>query len=102
MYEEVEILILQSCYISIILPWPVFISNSGNSTVVLPQNVLLSICVANQQIQTEIVKTVEQHVQAGSTGKQQGVCCENKYEEEETINIAALLSFYSDLFSYIM
>ena len=58
----------------------------------------LSICVANQQIQTEIVKTVEQHVQAGSTGKQQGVCCENKYEEEETIDIAALLSFYSDLF----
>ena len=29
--------------------------------------------VKNQQIQTEIVKTVEQHVQAGSTAKQQGV-----------------------------
>ena len=29
--------------------------------------------VKNQQIQTEIVKTVEQHVQAGSTTKQQGV-----------------------------
>ena len=27
----------------------------------------------NQQIQTEIVKTVEQHVQAGSTAQQQGV-----------------------------
>ena len=26
-----------------------------------------------QQIQTEIVQTVEQHVQAGSTAKQQGV-----------------------------
>ena len=55
--------------------------------------------VKNQQIQTEIVKTVEQHVQAGSTAKQQGVCCENKYEEE-TIDIATLLSFYSDLFIY--
>ena len=56
--------------------------------------------VKNQQIQTEIVKTVEQHVQAGSTAKQQGVCCENKsmYEEEETTDIATLLSFYSDLF----
>ena len=51
--------------------------------------------VKNQQIQT---KTVEQHVQVGSTAKQQGVCCENKYEEEETIDIATLLSFYSDLF----
>ena len=29
--------------------------------------------VKNQQIQTEIVKTVEQHVQTGSTAKQQGV-----------------------------
>ena len=29
--------------------------------------------VKNQQIQTEITKTVEQHVQAGSTAKQQGV-----------------------------
>ena len=29
--------------------------------------------VKNQQIQTEIVKTVEQHVQAGSNAKQQGV-----------------------------
>ena len=29
--------------------------------------------VKNQQIQTEIVKTVEQQVQAGSTAKQQGV-----------------------------
>jgi len=27
----------------------------------------------NQQIQTEIVKTVEQHVQVGSTAEQQGV-----------------------------
>ena len=34
--------------------------------------------VKNQQIQTEIVKTVEQHVQAGSTAKQQGVYSENK------------------------
>ena len=32
----------------------------------------------NQQIQTEIVKTVEQHVQVGSTTKQQGVYSENK------------------------
>ena len=31
----------------------------------------------NQQIQTEVVKTVEQHVQAGSTAEQQGVCSEN-------------------------
>ena len=29
--------------------------------------------VKNQQIRTEITKTVEQHVQAGSTAKQQGV-----------------------------
>ena len=29
--------------------------------------------VKNQQIQTEIVKTVEQHVQVGSTAEQQGV-----------------------------
>ena len=29
--------------------------------------------VKNQQIQTEIVKTVKQHVQAGSTAQQQGV-----------------------------
>ena len=29
--------------------------------------------VKNQQIQTEIVNTVDQHVQAGSTVKQQGV-----------------------------
>ena len=29
--------------------------------------------VKNQQIQTEIVKTVEQHVQAGSTAEQQGM-----------------------------
>ena len=29
--------------------------------------------VKNQEIQTEVVKTVEQHVQAGSTAKQQGV-----------------------------
>ena len=29
--------------------------------------------VKNQQIQTEIVKTVEQHVQAGGTAEQQGV-----------------------------
>ena len=29
--------------------------------------------VKNQQIQTEIVKTVEQHVEAGITTKQQGV-----------------------------
>ena len=29
--------------------------------------------VKNQQSQTEIVKTVEQNVQAGSTSKQQGV-----------------------------
>ena len=34
--------------------------------------------VKNQQIQTEIVKTVEQRVQAGSTAKQQGVYSENK------------------------
>ena len=56
--------------------------------------------VKNQQIQTEIVKTVEQHVQAGSTAKQQGVYSENKsmYEEEENIDIATFLSFYSDLF----
>ena len=56
--------------------------------------------VKNQQIQTEIVKTVEQHVQAGSTAKQQGVYSENKsmYEEEENIDIVALLSFYSELF----
>ena len=47
--------------------------------------------VKNQEIQTEVVKTVEQHVQAGSTAKQQGVCCENKYEEEETIDMAAFL-----------
>ena len=33
--------------------------------------------VTNQQIQTEIVKTVE-HVQVGSTTKQQGVYSENK------------------------
>ena len=29
--------------------------------------------VKNQQVQTEIVQTVEQHVQVGSTAKQQGV-----------------------------
>ena len=29
--------------------------------------------VKNQQIQTEIVKTVEQHVQVGSTAEQQGM-----------------------------
>ena len=29
--------------------------------------------VKNQQIQTEIVKTVEQHVQVGSMAEQQGV-----------------------------
>ena len=29
--------------------------------------------VKNQQIQIEIVKTVEEHVQAGSTAEQQGV-----------------------------
>ena len=29
--------------------------------------------VKNQQIQTEVVQTVEQHVQAGSTAKQQGL-----------------------------
>ena len=29
--------------------------------------------VKNQQIQTEIVQTVDQHVQAGSTAQQQGV-----------------------------
>ena len=29
--------------------------------------------VKNQQIQTEIVKTVEQHVQVGSTAQQQGM-----------------------------
>ena len=80
MYEEVELLILQSCYISIILPWPVFISNFGTYTGILSQNILLSICVANQQIQTEIVKIVEQHVQVGSTGKQQGVYSKNKSE----------------------
>ena len=51
--------------------------------------------VKNQQIQTEVVKTVEQHVQAGSTAKQQGVYSENKsmYEEEENIDIVAFLSF---------
>ena len=65
MYEEVEILILQSCYISIILHQPVFICFTAAG--------MNKIEVKNQQIQTEIVKTVEQHVQAGSTGKQQGV-----------------------------
>ena len=39
--------------------------------------------VKNQQIQTEIVKTVEQHVQAGSTAKQQGVYSENKSQRYE-------------------
>ena len=29
--------------------------------------------VKNQEIQTEVVKTVEQHVQAGNTAEQQGV-----------------------------
>ena len=29
--------------------------------------------VKDQQIQTEVVETVEQHVQAGSTAQQQGV-----------------------------
>ena len=39
--------------------------------------------VKNQQIQTEIVKTVEQHVQTGSTAKQQGVldhCVDAAYQ----------------------
>ena len=69
----------------------------------------------NQQIQTEIVKTVEQHVQAGSTAEQQGVytthcipLCyfyiygifigdlvnQNMHEDQ----IATVVSFYSKLF----
>jgi len=33
----------------------------------------------HQQIQTEILETVDRHVQAGSTAQQQGVCIDTMY-----------------------
>ena len=37
--------------------------------------------IKHQQIQTEIAETVDRHVQAGSTAKQQGLCVDAVYTD---------------------